>query len=407
MRVLLTTQPGYGHFRPLLPLARALVAGGHEVRVGTSASYAPVVEREGLKAEAVGLDWLHGVRSTIPPELKAPPEADTLETFFAHQFVRMTAERLAIDVVALSDRWRPHLIVRETTEYGGSLAAEMLDLPSAALQVASPTVMSDRVLAEVAVALDELRPRLGLPPDPGLAALRDELVICFAPPALHDPTFGLPAGLHSFYPGSPRASGSLPDSVARLGLERPLVYATLGTVFNDPANELPFFPSIQQGLFDAPVDLLMTVGPNVDPASLGDQRPGVCVLPYVPQRAVLDRCAVVICHGGYGTLLDAVDSAVPLVVVPFGADQHVNAAAVRRLSIGIVVEEESLSPQTIRDAVGSLLHPGSPHRQRLHALRKEWRALPGPVRAVEALVELTRTHGERTREGYSRVRASK
>ena len=65
------------------------------------------------------------------------------------------------------------------------------------------------------------------------------------------------------------------------------------------------------------------------------------MLPFVPQRAVLDRCAAVICHGGYGTVLDAVDAAVPMVIVPFGADQHVNAAAVQRLGIGIVIEEES------------------------------------------------------------------
>ncbi|MBA2382708.1 MAG: glycosyltransferase family 1 protein, partial [Chloroflexi bacterium] len=309
MRVLLTTQPGYGHFRPLLPLAHALVAAGHDVRVGTSASFGPVVEREGLSASPVGLDWLHGVESTIPPELKPPPDV-TFDTFFAHKFVRMTAERLATDVAGLADRWRPDLIVRETTEFGGSLAAEMLGVPSAALQVASPTLMTDGVLTAVALALHDARARLGLPPDRGAVELRDELVICFAPPALHDPTFRLPSGLRSFHPGLAPGSGSPPEAVAGLGVERPLVYATLGTVFNDPANELRFFPSIQEGLGDAPVDLLMVVGPNVDPASLGDQRPGVRVLPYVPQRAVLDRCAAAICHGGYGTLLDAVDAGV-------------------------------------------------------------------------------------------------
>jgi len=387
MRFLLTTQPGYGHFRPLLPLAHGLVAAGHEVRIGTSASFAGAVEREGLTAEVVGLDWLHGVESTIPPELLAP-QANTLETHFAHKFVRMTAGRLAADVVALADRWRPDLIVRETTEYGGSLAAQALGLPSAALQVASPTLMSDGVLAEVAVALDEIRPQLGLPADPDLAALRDELVICFAPPALHDPTVRLPAGLRSFHPGPAPADGPPPDAIAGLGVERPLVYATLGTVFNDPEYQLPFFSAIRDGLFDAPVDLLMTVGPYVDPSALGEVRPGVRVLAYVPQRAVLDRCAVVVCHGGYGTLLDAVDAGVPLVVVPFGADQFVNAAAIQRLGIGIVRDEESLSPQTIREAVDSLLDARSPHRQRLQALCEAWRALPGPAEAAEALIAL-------------------
>ena len=390
MRVLLTTQPGYGHFRPLLPLAHALVGAGHEVRVATAASFAPVVEREGLRAVAVGLDWVHGVDSTIPTELQPPPEVNTLAAFFAHKFVRMTAGQLALDVVAHANRWRADLIVRETTEYGGLLAAQVLGLPSAALQVATPALMSEAVLGEVAIALDEVRPRLGLHADPGLGALRDELVICFAPPSLHDPTVPLPARLQSFHPGAPSSRDLLPDELAAFRRKRPLVYATLGTVFNDPAYELPFFPAIHEGLSDAPVDLLMVVGPNVDPTSLGVQSPGVAVRSYVPQRAVLEHCEVLICHGGYGTLLDAVDAAVPLVVVPFGADQHDNAAAVERLGIGIVVAKESLSPQTVREAVGSLLDPRSRHRERLRALREEWRVLPGPARAVDALIALTR-----------------
>lgn len=388
MRVLLTTQPGYGHFRPLLPLAHALVAGGHEVRVGTSASFAPIVERTGFAAEPAGLDWLHGVDSSIPPELRPPPEIDTLADYFAHKFVRITAGRLAKDVAVLARRWRPDLIVRETTEYGGGLAAQALGIPWAALQVASPTLMSDDLLAAVAPVLDEVRLPLGLPPDPELAALRDELVICFAPPELHDPAFSLPAGLRSFHPGSAAEGDALEDVVGGLGIDRPLVYATLGTVFNDPSFELPFFPSILEGLHDAPVDVLVTVGPSVDPASLGTHRPGVRVVPYVPQRAVLDRCAVAICHGGYGTVLDAVDAGVPLVVVPFGADQHDNAAAVERLGIGMVLEEGALSPQAMREAVEAVLHPAAPHRARIRSLGDAWRALPGPAEAVAALTKL-------------------
>jgi UDP:flavonoid glycosyltransferase YjiC (YdhE family) len=133
------------------------------------------------------------------------------------------------------------------------------------------------------------------------------------------------------------------------------------------------------------VDLLMTVGPYVDPATFEDERPGFRVVRYVPQRAVLERCAVVICHGGYGTILDAIDAAVPSVVVPFGADQPVNAAAIERLGIGIVVDDDTLAPQTIRDAVDAVLPAHSPHRQRLRTLRDAWRALPGPAQAVEAL----------------------
>jgi UDP:flavonoid glycosyltransferase YjiC (YdhE family) len=389
MRVLLTSQPGYGHFRPLLPLAHALVTLGHEVRVGTSASFAPVVEREGLRPEALGLDWLLSDDATIPPDLRQPP-AYTIEAVVAHRFVHQTAERFARDVLALVERWRPDLVVRETTEYGGSLAARVLGMPSAALQVASPSLLSDTVLVAVAAALDVVRHRLGLPPDPGRVAPADELVICFAPPALHDPAIRLPLGLRSFHPGRPLGDDLLPESLLGLGGDRPLVYATLGTAFNDRSRMKPFLSALEDGLAEESVDLLLTLGRDADPDDLGDRGPGVRVMSFVPQRAVVDVSSVVVCHGGYGTVLDAVDAAVPLVVVPFGADQFVNAAAVERVGIGIALEERSRSPQPIRDAVVSLLDPGSPHRRRVEALRDEWRALPGPDEAAAAVLALAK-----------------
>ena len=82
------------------------------------------------------------------------------------------------------------------------------------------------------------------------------------------------------------------------------------------------------------------------------------------------------------------DAAVPLVVVPFGADQHENAATVQRLGIGVVIAAEALSPRAVRTAVDSLSEPGAPYRARLETLRDEWRALPEPADAVQALVEL-------------------
>jgi UDP:flavonoid glycosyltransferase YjiC (YdhE family) len=387
MRVLLTSQPGYGHFLPLLPLAHALVARGHEVRVGTSASFGPVVERAGFHAEALGLDWLLSDDATIPPDLREPP-AYTIEAVVAHRFVHQTAERLARDVLALADRWRPDLIVRETTEYGGSLAAQVLGIPSAALQVASPSLLSDTVVMTVAAALDVVRPRLGLALDPGRVAPAEELVVCFAPPALHDPAIRLPPGLRSFHPGPPPLEDAVPEAVAGLGADRPLVYATLGTAFNGASRMQSFLSALEDGLADEQVDLLVTLGRDADPDAIGGRRPGLWVLSFVPQRAVVDRCSVVVCHGGYGTVLDAIDAAVPLVVVPFGADQFVNAAAIERAGIGVALGKASLSPQSIRDAVVSMLDPRSPHRRRAEALRDEWRALPGPDEAAAAVLAL-------------------
>ena len=384
MRILFTTQPAYGHFRPLLPLANALRSRGHEVRVATSGLFGPVVGAHGLPAVPAGLEWLESDKSTIPDDMQAPPNS-TIETFFAHQFVRMTASRLAEDVIAHATEWAPAAIVRESTEFGGALAAEALRIPTAAVQVASPSLVTPAVLAAVASVLEGVRTSLGLPPDPHLTRLQAAPVLCFAPLALHDPTVPLPPNFVSFRPEPWRDEAVLPVQLQGLGSDRPLVYATLGTVFNNPDYELPFFPAILESLGGEDVDVLVALGPGADPAALGSQPANIHVADYIPQRAVLEQSSVVVCHGGYGTLLDAVDSAVPLIVVPFGADQHINGASVARLGIGRVIDEVALTADVLRGEVHTLLEdPES--RRNITGLREAWHALPGPA-AAAALVE--------------------
>jgi len=387
MRILFTTHPAYGHFRPLLPVADELRSREHEIRVATSARFRPVVEDHGLHADPAGLDWLESDNSTIPEELRLP-DGLALGQIFAHVFIWMTAVRLARDVIGLSRDWRPDIIVRETTEFGGALAAEVLGVPIMGVQVAAPSVMKAALLAETDVAWNDARRELGLPPDPGSRRLLGQPIACFAPPALHEPDVPLPPGLVSFGPPPAWAAIGQVSALDGLGVDRPMVYATLGTVFNQYASE-PFFSAVLDGLRGQPVDLVVTVGPGVDPAVLGEQPSNVRVAAYLPQRAVLERCAAVVCHGGFGTLLDAIDAATPLLIVPFGADQHVNAQSVERLGIGRVVDPKSLTGVMVRESVGSLLNDAS-CRENISRLRDEWRALPGPVAAAEMVEQMVR-----------------
>lgn len=43
--MLCTCLPAHGHFHPMAPLARALVAAGHEVAVATAEEFCPYLER--------------------------------------------------------------------------------------------------------------------------------------------------------------------------------------------------------------------------------------------------------------------------------------------------------------------------------------------------------------------------
>ena len=57
MRVLFVTQPGDGHLNPLVPVARAFISAGHEVRFATSGPFIDDVQRRGFDAVGVGPDF--------------------------------------------------------------------------------------------------------------------------------------------------------------------------------------------------------------------------------------------------------------------------------------------------------------------------------------------------------------
>lgn len=385
MRILFTTHPAYGHFHPLLPLAGAARAAGHEVAFATSAMFRSVIEGAGFPAFDAGLEWLESDDSSIPDELQPAP-GSSLPAFFAQKFVAATAEPLARGVIEVASRWRPDVIVRERTEYGGPLAADVLGIPCAAVQVASPSLMTPEFLAEVAGPYNIARAHLGLPPDEGLRALEDQVVFAFAPPSLHDPTVPLPRNFVSLRPVAidATASAALPRWADELRSDRPLVYATLGTIFNNPEYNLPFFPAIMEGLGDEAIDVVITVGPLIDTASVGSPPSNVRVERYVPQSLLFPRCSAVICHGGYGTVLAAIEHGVPLVVVPFGADQPINARTVERLGLGQVIPEDEVTPDRMRQAVRSVLDDPQ-YRRRVEGVRDEAARLPAAAEAITRL----------------------
>ena len=102
---------------------------------------------------------------------------------------------------------------------------------------------------------------------------------------------------------------------------RDLVYATLGTVYNHPR----LLADIIEALADEPLDLVVTTGgqPYEGPVPTNTR-----VEPWIPQSAILPRCAAVVTHGGYGTVSATLGHGLPMVLLPISADQPINAQRV-------------------------------------------------------------------------------
>ncbi len=113
MRVLITTQPGVGHLHPLLPVAAGLRARGHHAAFASSASFAAEIVAAGFEAFAVGRDWLAvGMVRAFPEVASKPPGPERYAWARSAIFAGQTARDSGPDLVALSDTWRPDLIVR-------------------------------------------------------------------------------------------------------------------------------------------------------------------------------------------------------------------------------------------------------------------------------------------------------
>ncbi len=384
MRVLLTTQVGAGHWRPLAPLAQALRAAGHEVAFAATPYFCNEIGAYGFRCFPVGEDdWLQPREQPPGVERQASPPAQALDVA-RDVFLPHAAQRLPA-LLALAQGWRPDLIVREQTEYAGCLVAERLGIPHAVLHISAwrGAAFDEPILP----GLERLRAALGLPSDPDGMMRYRYLLLLPLPPRYVDPAAPLPSTArfirHVSFDRDRRAPEQLPGWFAALG-EVPTVYATLGTAYNRTPG---VFAAILAGLRDEPINLIATVNHNQDPAAFGPQPARVHVERYLPQSLVIPHCAAVVTHGGSGTVRTALDHGVPLVVIPIAADQPENARRCVALGVGRSISPEGRTPEAIRDAVRAVLRDDR-YRRNAARLRDEFRALPDLTHAVALLGRL-------------------
>jgi hypothetical protein len=300
------------------------------VVVATQASREGGVERRGLSA----------LTFAQPPEEAWAPIMGRLPTLrqpdgdaviIRDGFTRLGAGTALPDVLAIVESWQPDLVVRESYELAGAIAAELYRIPHAVVTLGLAST-EDWVRGFAAGPVSELRREIGLSADHAGERLRRAPMLSFLPAAFDD------GPAHRFGDADPLAPAPLPDWWANAG--DPLVYLTLGSV----AGSLRLFPELYRAAIDAlsplPVRVLLTLGTDADPDQLGPLPANVHMEPWLPQEAILPHAAAVVCHGGFGTTLGALSHGVPLVAMPlFAGDQWRNARRVAQVGAGIALAD--------------------------------------------------------------------
>ena len=383
MRVLVATLPLWGHIQPLLPLATALQRRGHELVWASGPDACPRIERLGITTAPAGLteaDFTaaraEGQRRTahLPPDERPNWLGPWL-------FGAARAGPMLRDLTPVVEAWQPDLVVHDQAEYASAIVASAADIIHVTHGFGE--VLPKQRVTRTGDDVAGLWREAGLTPRP-YGGSYDHLYLDLYPPSLAVTPRDHIRVLQRIRPVSPLPPTPtlLPDDLRHLA-GRPLVYATFGTVFN----EARLLGMVVDAISSLPVSVVATVGPNNDPAMLGDQPTNVHVAQFVPQDDLLSHCAAVVSHGGSGTFLASLARGLPQLLLPQGADQFLNADAGESAGVALVLRPPEQEPRRVREALAAVLEDRS-LRDRAGALAAEIAEMPSADEVVDRLADL-------------------
>jgi UDP:flavonoid glycosyltransferase YjiC (YdhE family) len=331
------------HVSRLLEIAKVLRERGHEVLFAGYGKYLQVAGWDGFATRELPYITVervvHAVRTQKLWELYREEE---LETFIAAE-------------LALYNEFRPGRVLIDNRPTART-SAQQAGIPSAAVlnahmsnyraipffsyaQLAGGRPIPGLALADrlenaierqvydrlVMGGLNRVRRRMGLPRLYAYEHEEGDLSFLADVPEFN-PVSRLPDHARFIGPMTWRNTLPPPACLDRLDAGRPTAYFTLGS---EGLEELvaQLEPLTARG-----VQVVVAAGA----ADLSAIRtpPGVFLEQYVNTDLLLPRCDLVCCHGGNGTLYQALAHGLPCVVVATHAEQHYGGKRIRQLGLG-------------------------------------------------------------------------
>lgn len=370
-----------GHYHPLVPLARAAGAAGHEVAFATGDPFRSSVEDAGFTAFSAGLSVDRWQRELSDLGLERLARTDYRPFFFGRVFTDLEVPARLSDLLRIVELWRPDVLVHGVAEFAGPLAAALAQIPHATCGFGP--LLQPEIAKLAGEAVGRHWQAAGL--DPGDGRMYRSLYLDPCPPGLQVCEIAELKRTLQIRPESPEQSESESPLPWLMELpDRPTVYLTLGTVFN---RDLEVFSRVLEGLEGKDVNVIATVGPDRDPDALGPQPANIRLFGYVPQAQLLGRCDLVICHGGASSTFGALSFGLPLLILPRGADNFYNAERVLSAGAGRSLLDDEITAEAVGNEVAFLLTDDDCHNAAA-LIAGEITAMPAPARAVTSLENL-------------------
>jgi rhamnosyltransferase subunit B len=383
VKVLLPTLGSAGDVHPYIALGAALEARGHRATIITTPLFQPLIEAQGLRYLPVGT--LEQVRIAI-----ADPDLWHLRKGFevlAQVFIP-AIEQIYRLIETHADA--NTVVAFSTGAFGARVAQEKLGIPSASIHL-QPTVI--RTFADQGmfgnIRLSASRPQWF---KHGLFRLVDWLVIdrCIKPPLnefratlglapvdrvmhrwMHSPQLVIAffpewfAAVQPDWPANTHAVGfPLWD-----GEGEPAPLEEAEEFLNAGAAPVIFTPgsagSTMHRFFRESVEaaqrlglraMLVTNYPEQIPPNLPAD---IRVFGYLPFSQVLPRAALLVHHGGIGTLAQGIKAGIPHLVVPNGYDQFDSGWRIEKMGLGSSIPQTRYRARRVARTIRAILGDGN------------------------------------------------
>ncbi len=352
---LLFSLPYHGHIHPCLPVVEELVRRGERIVAYTTDEFRPMLEDVGAEFRRF-------------PHRISDKRALVTMAYWQLCVAASVMSALARDAQALDTEY----VLVDASCYWGYALGEHLSLPLILFHSTFPNAFQS--LSPVRSALLDLRSAPGVFPTfirflmlDRRISRRWRITPLGSPVALIQPRQALEhlvlahesmqpertgeafhfVGLCLRRPGSTRGE-SLPRRDAR-----PLVYVSLGTIWNDRPD---FYRLCIEAYRDGRYQVLISTGSSLGAWSLGTVPDHIHIREHVDQLAVLERAAVFVSHGGMNSLSEALHAGVPLVLVPQANDQFPLSELMERQGVAVVLRGAALCPKALRETTDRVLH---------------------------------------------------
>lgn len=347
--------PAHGHTNPTLGVVKELTARGHQVWYY---SYEPFRE----KIEAAGAKFVPCDSYDLERNL-SPKETARIGKDLAFSTKILVDTTLALDEMVCRDmaQLQPDCIVTDSMAVWGKAVAMKLGIPfvsstttfafnqhSAKIMKQSPLQMLSMLfsMGKISRDIQRLQSR-GYPVKSVLDIIQNDdqtHTIVYTSPEFQ-PCAETFSEKYAFVGPSVRPASETVEKI-----RDKLVYISMGTVNTDM---LSLYRNCITALADTGVQVILSVGDQVDPAAFGKLPEAVSVFPRVDQIAVLQQADVFLSHCGMNSVSESLYFGVPLVMLPQTSEQGGVCTRVEQLGAGLRLDKTT--PSAIRETVNQAL----------------------------------------------------